>query len=147
MPSVKDMTTYASPAPSPVVRLVRQLGIDTQYVLLGFPLGIITITLFMSMFFTGLGLVVLWVGIPLMVVTLMTARGFAAFERVRIGPVLGRKVPHPYYKKATGGSVIRNTSPIENWTTTFTNIVSGRPSSWWNCWSRESFGSAQAQMG
>jgi signal transduction histidine kinase len=107
VPSVKDMTTYASPAPSPVARLVRQLGIDTQYVLLGFPLGIITVSLFMAAFFTGLGLVVLWVGIPLMVATLMMARGFAAVERVRIGPVLGRKVPHPYYKKATGAGLVR----------------------------------------
>ncbi|WP_246613916.1 sensor histidine kinase [Paractinoplanes bogorensis] len=96
------MTTTASPAPSPMARLVRQLGIDTQYVLLGFPLGILTVALFMSLFFTGLGTLIIWVGLPILLATVMTARGFATLERARIGPVLGRKVPHPYYKKAAG---------------------------------------------
>ncbi|HET6483854.1 MAG TPA: sensor domain-containing protein, partial [Actinoplanes sp.] len=75
------MTTYASPTRSPLTRLVRQLGIDTQYVLLGFPIGILTVSLFLTAFFTGIGLVVLWVGIPLLVATLMMARGFATVER------------------------------------------------------------------
>ncbi|WP_250029024.1 sensor histidine kinase [Paractinoplanes maris] len=101
------MTTNASPTRSPLARLVRQVGIDTQYVLIGFPLGILTVTLFMTLFFTGLGLVIIWVGLPILIATLMTARGFATLERARIGPVLGRKVGHPYYKKAADSGVVR----------------------------------------
>ena len=49
MRSVNDMTTAPIQAAAPVRtgswagRTFRQLGIDTQYVLLGFPLGIITV--------------------------------------------------------------------------------------------------------
>ncbi|MBL7257372.1 sensor histidine kinase [Paractinoplanes lichenicola] len=111
MPSVDTMTTYASPPTrSPLVRLARQVGIDTQYVLIGFPLGIITVSLFMTLFFTGLGTLIIWVGLPILLATLMTARGFATLERARIGPVFGQKMPHPYYKKAPAdASALRKT--------------------------------------
>ncbi|MFF5080555.1 sensor histidine kinase [Actinoplanes sp. NPDC000266] len=111
MPNVKDMTTYASPAPTqaPAVRLLRRIGIDTQYVLLGFPLGLVTLVVCMTGFFTGVGLVVIWVGLPLLVGTLMVSRGFATIERARIGPVFGHKVPHPAYKKNPGGDLLRRT--------------------------------------
>jgi signal transduction histidine kinase len=96
MPSVDTMTTTTvAPRPS----LLRQLGVDTQFILLGFPLGIITIVLCMVGFSLGLGLAVLWVGVPLLMVTLMTARGFAALERARIAPVLRRRMPDPVYKR------------------------------------------------
>nr|WP_255645115.1 sensor histidine kinase [Actinoplanes polyasparticus] len=101
------MTTQASLTRSPLARLVRQVGIDTQYVLIGFPIGLVTVTLFMTLFFTGLGLVIIWVGIPLMIAALMTARGFATLERARIGPVFGQKVPNPYYKKSPEGGFVR----------------------------------------
>src|SRR3954451_20672638 len=40
IPSVNGMTTTTPPlAPGRLSRTFRQLGIDTQYVLLGFPLG------------------------------------------------------------------------------------------------------------
>ena len=101
MSSVKDMTTYAAPVESaPALRLLRRLGIDTQYVLAGFPLGLITVTLFMTLFFTGLGLSFIWVGLPVLVFTFLVARAFAVLERVRIGPVLGHRIPPPHYKDA-----------------------------------------------
>jgi signal transduction histidine kinase len=103
MPSVNDMTTIAPDATRPqYVRMLRQLGLDTQYILLGFPLGIITIVLCMVGFFLGVGLTIIWVGLPLVMVTLMMARGFATLERARIGPILGRRMPHPVYKRAAG---------------------------------------------
>jgi signal transduction histidine kinase len=108
-------TIYAEEqyAPSPVARAFRHLGVDTQYVLLGFPLGIVTIVLGTVGFFLGLGLTVLWIGIPIMVIALMIARGFATLERARIGPVLGRKVPHPYYKsRRDGGRIRRLLTPL-----------------------------------
>jgi signal transduction histidine kinase len=96
MPSVDDMTiTTVPPRPS----VLRQLGLDTQYILLGFPLGIITVILTMVGFWLGLGLAVLWIGVPLLMVTMMTARGFATLERARIAPVLRRRLPPPVYKR------------------------------------------------
>jgi signal transduction histidine kinase len=102
MPSVNDMTTIAPVASRPLyLRMLRQLGLDTQFVLLGFPLGLITVVLCMTLFFLGVGLTVLWVGLPLVMVTVMMARGFATLERARIGPILGRRMPHPVYKRAS----------------------------------------------
>src|SRR4051794_19737985 len=113
MPNVDDMTTttYAGVplAPSPAARILRRLGVDTQYVLLGFPLGLITVVLCMTGFFLGLGLVVIWIGLPVLTATLFASRGFATVERARIGPVLGRRVPHPYYKRSPEGGVLRRT--------------------------------------
>jgi signal transduction histidine kinase len=110
MPNVNDMTTtYADEqyAPSPALRMLRQLGIDSQYVLLGFPLGIVTLVLCLTGFALGLGLAVIWVGVVVMTATLIMSRGFATLERVRMRPVLGRAVPHPYYKKRPDGGFLR----------------------------------------
>jgi signal transduction histidine kinase len=114
MPSVNGMTTSAYDddgryAPSLAGRVLRRLGMDTQYVLLGFPLGIITLPLSLAGFFAGLGTTVIWVGLPLLVGTLFLARGFATVERARIGPVLGRRVPHPRYKRRPDGTRLRRT--------------------------------------
>ncbi|UWZ37317.1 sensor domain-containing protein [Dactylosporangium roseum] len=106
MPSVDDMTTTISPAlgHGRISRVFRQLGVDTQYVLLGFPLGIITVVLFLTGFAVGLGLLVLVVGFPILMATLFQARGFATVERARVGPVLRTRLPHPYYRKAEPGA-------------------------------------------
>jgi signal transduction histidine kinase len=103
MPSVKDMTTTAAPP----ARVLRQIGIDTQYVLIGFPIGLVTIVLCMTLFWVGVGLSIIWVGLPILLAAMYVARGFAVLERARIGPVFRRSLQHPYYKKATGDSFVR----------------------------------------
>jgi signal transduction histidine kinase len=94
--TVDDMTTTITPRNRGVF---RQLAVDTQYVLLGFPLGILTVVLFVVGFALGVGLIVTVLGFPILVATLFQARGFATVERARIGPVLRTRLPHPYYKK------------------------------------------------
>jgi signal transduction histidine kinase len=86
--------------PNPLVRAVRQLGVDTQYVLLGFPLGLITVVLTMVGFWLGVGLLITVLGLPILAGTLFMARGFATVERMRAAPVLGRRLPHPYYPRS-----------------------------------------------
>jgi signal transduction histidine kinase len=108
MPSVNDMTTtYAEYAPNRALQMLRQLGVDTQYVLLGFPLGIISISLCLPFFFLGVGTAIIWIGVMILPATLIMARGFAALERARIRPVLHRDMPHPYYKKRKEGGFLR----------------------------------------
>ncbi|MGA5300939.1 sensor histidine kinase [Nucisporomicrobium flavum] len=107
------MTTSILPVPerqAPGLRLLRQLALDTQFILLGFPLGLVTVVLFVTGFAVGIGTAVIWVGVPLLVATIMLARGFATVERARIAPVIGRRLPHPYYKRAgQGASFVRRT--------------------------------------
>ncbi|MFC7274231.1 sensor histidine kinase [Paractinoplanes rhizophilus] len=107
MSSVDDMTMTPAPALSAPVRMLRQIGIDTQYVLLGFPIGILTVSLLTTLFWTGVGTLVIWVGLPILLATMYVARGFAVFERARIGPVFHRSLQHPYYKKPKDDSFVR----------------------------------------
>jgi signal transduction histidine kinase len=85
-------------------RMLRQLGHDTLYVLLGFPLGIITVVLCMVGFWLGLGLSVIVLGLPVLVGTIFLARGLATVERARVAPVIGRRLPHPMYKRSGPGA-------------------------------------------
>ncbi|WP_067495098.1 sensor histidine kinase [Actinoplanes sp. TFC3] len=101
---------------SPAVRVVRQLGIDTQYVLLGFPLAIVTLVLGITGFAVGLGTAIIWIGLPILMGTLWMSRGFATLERARIAPVLGRRMPHPRYKRAKPES-----TPVRRLLTPFTD--------------------------
>jgi signal transduction histidine kinase len=105
------MTTLADPAPhrSLIGRYLRQLGIDTQYVLLGFPIGLITLVVGLTGFALGTGLAIIWVGLPILDGTLKESRGFAMTERLRIGPVLRHKSVHPIYKSVRGQGVLRRT--------------------------------------
>src|ERR1043165_2387934 len=81
-------------------RTARQLGIDTQYVLVGFPLGIVTVVLCMTLFWLGVGMFITVLGIPILAATLIMSRGFATVERARTGPVLRRRLTHPGYKRS-----------------------------------------------
>jgi signal transduction histidine kinase len=116
VPSVQGMTTtYAEAAAAPARRrgFVRQIGIDTQYVLVGFPLGIIAISLSMPLFWLGVGTMIIWIGLPILVATMFMVRGLATVERARIGPVLGRRFPHPYYKtRPDKGPIARMLTPL-----------------------------------
>lgn len=111
MPNVNDMITAPAPgelAPSVAQRLLRQLGLDTLYIMIGFPLGLITIVLFTTGFSLGIGTLIIWIGLPVLVATFMMARGFAILERVRLGAVFGRPAPPVLYKRAPdGASLVR----------------------------------------
>ena len=97
MPSVNGMT------PS----VLRQLARDTLFIVLGFPLGLLAVVLSMTGFWLGVGLSVIWIGVPLLMAVMLMARGFAIVERIRIAPVIGRRMPHPSYKRPAGPGVWR----------------------------------------
>jgi signal transduction histidine kinase len=81
-------------------RFVRQIGIDSAYLLLGFPLGIAGFTVVLTLFATGAGMLVTVVGIPILVAAFFAARGFADLERLRLPAVLHRPAPRPRYRRA-----------------------------------------------
>jgi signal transduction histidine kinase len=78
----------------------RRLGADAAYTLLGLPLGVLNFALLVSLFSAGLGTLVIFLGFPLLALTLLVARGFADLERVRLQQLLGRPVPRPRYEPA-----------------------------------------------
>lgn len=99
------MTTHPNmPALPPAAQVLRQLGLDTQFVLLGFPLGLITMVILITGVSLGFGLLVTVLGLPVLVATLFLARGFATVERARMAPVLGWRPPHPQYRRVGDGA-------------------------------------------
>jgi hypothetical protein len=108
MNSVMGMTTTSIDtqlAPAPVTRAWVHLAADTRYVLTGFPLAVIAFSLCVTGFSAGVGLAVVWVGVPLLAATLMWSRGFATAERARVAPVLGAAIPTPAYRTAKSASL------------------------------------------
>jgi len=97
MPTVSYMTC-----------LVRQLGVDTAYVLGGFPLAIISFVVLITGFSLSMGLAVLVIGIPVLTGTMFIARGLADLERIQLPAILHRPRVRPVYKVApTGAGVWR----------------------------------------
>ncbi len=94
-----------SAAERPVARgLLAQLGIDTAYVLIGFPLGVVAFVLMVTGLSLGGGLLITLLGIPVLVATLFAARGLAEVERLRILAVLRQSRLRVQYRQAPPGS-------------------------------------------
>jgi signal transduction histidine kinase len=112
MPSVNAMTptspipAAALPATPSRAGIVRQLGIDTGYVFLGFPLAIISFVVLVTGFSAGLGMAITVIGLPVLAGTLYAARGLADIERLRIPAVLNRPRIRPAYESPGPGATV-----------------------------------------
>jgi signal transduction histidine kinase len=105
MPSVESMTTaptLAGAAQPERVGFLRQLAIDSGYLLLGFPLATASFVIMVTGLSTGLSLL-LTVGLPILAGTLFAARLFADIERLRIPAVLRRPRTRPAYRAPEPG--------------------------------------------
>ncbi|MEV1171645.1 sensor domain-containing protein [Nonomuraea sp. NPDC049784] len=83
---------------------MRRVLLDTRYTLVGFPTAVIGFVIMIAGFAAGVGTAVVWVGVPLLAGTLMTARGFADAERGWLSDVLKRPPVRPRYKPAPPGA-------------------------------------------
>ena len=75
----------------------RQLGRDSAYTLTILPLAVPAVVLVATLVAVGFGLSVILVGLPLLVLGLLTARGFAHVERRRLAGLTGEAMVHPQY--------------------------------------------------
>ncbi|MET0453856.1 MAG: sensor domain-containing protein [Mycobacterium sp.] len=94
--------------------VLRQLGMDTRYVLLGFPLAIVSFSVLVTGLSAGLGTLVFVVGVPVLTGTVLVARFFADVERMRIPAVLRRPLIRPTYRAAGSGAGLwrRTVAPL-----------------------------------
>ncbi len=79
---------------------------EIAYLLLGLPIGILWFVYAITMYATGLSLVIIWVGVPLLVFTHWSMRSIGAFERGMFNSMLGEAVPAPALppaREALGG--------------------------------------------
>jgi signal transduction histidine kinase len=97
-------TTPTDTAQTERVGFLRQLGVDTGYTLLGFPLAVVSFSVLVAGLSAGLGTLVVVVGLPVLACTLLVARLFADIERLRFPAVLRRPRVRPAYRAAPPGA-------------------------------------------
>ncbi len=85
-----------------VVPGLRRLALDTVYLTLGLPAGIVTFTWVVTGWSLALGLLITLIGIPIAVVTILGSRWLARMERRRAALVLGEPVPERYRRPRSG---------------------------------------------
>ncbi|SER53481.1 Signal transduction histidine kinase [Streptomyces sp. yr375] len=78
---------------------------ELLYVLLGLPIGVVLFCFAVTMLSLGAGLLVTFLGIPVLAAGLAACRGFGALERARARGLLGLEVadPEPLRVRAGGG--------------------------------------------
>jgi signal transduction histidine kinase len=73
------------------------------YLLVVFPLAIIALSVLITLFATGLGLIVLVVGLPMIWLALMVARGFGIADRFLLGLTGRERIPEPDWTRPADG--------------------------------------------
>jgi signal transduction histidine kinase len=109
------MTTISASAQAPPMRtVVRQLAVDSRYVLLNFPLALVGFVLLVVGFGVGVGLLVTVIGLPILAGVMYLARGLADLERRRLPGVLREHRRRPSYRRAAPGAnwLVRMWTPI-----------------------------------
>src|SRR6266700_2926320 len=82
--------------------LSPQTWAATGYLLLSMFLGIAWFTLIVTLFSVSVGLLIIWVGVPLLALSKLCLRGIARFERAWARLALGVEIPDPYRPSAHG---------------------------------------------
>jgi signal transduction histidine kinase len=87
--------------PGPVARALRapfevRTWRETLYLLVNLPVGIVTFTLVVTGFATGLGMLITLLGIPIIFATMYVSRWMGSVERARAKALLHVDVPAPY---------------------------------------------------
>ncbi len=72
-----------------------QTYLNLAYLLLAFPLGIFYFVFLVTGFSLGIGLAILWIGIPLLIGILLLSRTFANFERRLTSKLLNIEIAQP----------------------------------------------------
>jgi signal transduction histidine kinase len=87
--------------------LLRRLGLDTVYLVLALPMGILTFTVVVTGWSLALGLLITLIGLPVAMMTIYASRWMAWIERRRAALVLGEPIRGVYKPPATGRFVDR----------------------------------------
>ena len=96
--------------------LVRRLLRDTAYLASGLVLGVIGFCVTVTGLAAGLGLLVVWVGLAVLVGTVLLSRGLAHVHRLQLGRLQDRPAALPTYlvAPAAAGSVRRLLTPLRD---------------------------------
>jgi signal transduction histidine kinase len=73
-----------------------QLLRSAVFLLLSFPIGLTAFVFLTVAISLGVGLAIVWIGLPILVLTILTWRWAAGIERWRAGALLGVEIPDPH---------------------------------------------------
>ena len=96
--------------------LLHRLALDTAYVVSAFVLCVVGFVVVVVGISAGLGLLVVWLGLGVLVGTVLAARGLAHVERNRLRTLQGKDAPAPSYAVAPdgAGAVRRLLTPLRD---------------------------------
>lgn len=69
--------------------------LETLFLLLGLAFGILWFVLFVTLFAVGIGTIIVWVGLAILIATMALLRPVGAFERLQVRWLLRHEVPTP----------------------------------------------------
>ncbi|GAB3144347.1 sensor histidine kinase [Micromonospora sonneratiae] len=100
--------------------ILRQLRVDSGYVLVGFPLALASFVVLIVGLAAGAGLAVTVIGLPVLAGTLRAARFWADVERLRMAPVLRQPRVRPTYRDAEPGAstwrrIFATITDVQSW--------------------------------
>jgi len=112
-----DTAVFAVPPLVPSARLpgvIRRFGRESAYLLLAFPIALVSFVLVVTGLSVGAGLLVTVVGLPILTATMFVARAFAQLERTQVRTLLGRDVPTVTYRRPApdAGWFRRSVAPL-----------------------------------
>lgn len=81
----------------------HQLGRDAAYLLLSGPLALLAFVILLPMTVYGIGTVIMWIGLPVLVFALVIAGGFADRARLSVARVQGADPDPRHYRRAEPG--------------------------------------------
>ncbi|MET0711978.1 MAG: sensor domain-containing protein, partial [Jiangellaceae bacterium] len=117
---MSNVQTLSGAAQPERLGFIRQMGVDTGYLLLEFLLAVVNFSVLVAGLSAGLSTLVFVVGLPILAGTLVVARFLADIERLRITAVLRRPLIRPMYRPVPRGARF--------WTKLITPVTQGQ------CW-------------
>jgi signal transduction histidine kinase len=93
------------------------------YLLLALPIGIVAFVLLVVGAALGVGLAVIWVGVPILLALLAASRAFGAFDRALANRLLGTAIQAPDAQRTRGGSIWTQVKGLVRSRTTWRSIL------------------------
>ncbi|MFN8051106.1 MAG: sensor domain-containing protein [Acidimicrobiales bacterium] len=84
--------------------MIRRFFRESAYLLIGLPIAIAAFVVVVTGLSVGGGLLITVIGLPILTLTLLAARGFAEVERVQMRSLLDMDVPKARYRRAEPGA-------------------------------------------
>jgi len=96
------------------MNVLRRAADDSVFVFSGFLLGLAGFVVSVAGVSAGLGLLVVWLGLPVLAGTVLAARGLAHIQRDQLRRRHGLQAPTPVYLDAQGGVMRRILTPLRD---------------------------------